>query len=185
MNNQGGPRSPSPAERQLREGYSAFQAALDRLGWTDEVLVQRLGALVDAETTLVTTKNGEFTDEYKVPDNRARQAAIHTMLQLKRAYPSTKVEIAGTVRVEQLQAIALRMEAMPVEQLIQMVEAEDAELVALAEGGPRVEERRAELPGLPAGGDPEGRSADLPPLPRGADGGRGDLQRLDDPALDL
>ena len=145
MNNRAGPRAPSPAQRQLRDASAAFEATLARLGWTDEVLVQKLGALVDANTTVLAQKDGEFTDQMEIPDNRARQAAIHTMLQLRRAFPSAKVEIGGTVRVEQLYDIALRMESMPIERLVQMVEAEDAELM-LTEGSPSGEVSPPDLP---------------------------------------
>ena len=148
MNNRGGPRAPSPAIRQLREASASFEATLVRLGWTDERLVEKLGALVDANKTLVASKDGEFTDQIEVPDNPARHAALHTMLQIRRAFPSAKVEVGGTVRIEQLYDVALRMESMPLERLAQIVDADDAEL-ALTEGSvPDGEVRQAELPGL-------------------------------------
>lgn len=160
MNNRSGPRAPSPALRQLRAAESAFAATLTRLGWTDEMLIQKLGALVDAEQTLVAQKDGEFTDQIEVPDNRARLAAIHTMLKLKSAYPSTKVEIGGTVRVEQLYDIALRLEQLPTERLAEIVDAEDAELL-LSEGALNGEVRPPDLSGLSRRSDPVAGDADV------------------------
>jgi hypothetical protein len=149
----------------LAAAASAFEAALTRMGWTDDVLIQRLGALVDANTTLVAQKDGEFTDQIEVPDNRARQAAIHTMLQLKRAYPSTKIEVGGVVRVEQLYDVALRLESMTTERLAEIVDAEDAELL-LTEGSRDAEVREADVPRLPPRSDPAPGNARLSELPR-------------------
>lgn len=148
MNNRGSKRSPTVADRQLAEARASVEADLDALGFTTRAILEKLGALSEATKTLVASKDGEFTDEIEVPDNPVRLNAVTTMLQLRRAFPSTKVEVSATLRVEQLQAMVLRLEQLPPERLDQLLDAEDAELLALTEGSPpdAAEARQADLP---------------------------------------
>jgi hypothetical protein len=148
VNNRGSKRSPSAADQRLAEARASVEADLDALGFTTRAILEKLGALSEAKKTLVAAKDGEFTDEIEVPDNPVRLNAVTTMLQLRRAFPSTKVEVSTTVRVEQLQAMVLRLEQLPPERLDQLLDAEDADLLALTEGSPpnAPEAREAGLP---------------------------------------
>lgn len=145
MNNRSGKRAPA-ADRQLAAARAAVDADLDALGFTVRAILEKLGQLTDANKTLVAAKDGEFTDSIEVPDNPTRLNAVTTMLHLRSAFPSTKVEVTGTVRVEQLQAMVLKLEQLSPERLDQLIEAEDAELLALTEGGPRDEVRAPNVP---------------------------------------
>jgi hypothetical protein len=145
---------------------AAIEAIMDELGWTTEAILRRLGELAGAKKTLIATKDGEITDSLRVPDNPVRKAAVDTMLQLRRAFPSTRIEVGGSIRVEQLTAIALQLESVPLERLVEIVDADDATLM-LTEA-PDAQEREADLPGLRGRSDPVPEPADVPAVPRRA-----------------
>lgn len=141
MNNRGAARSPSPAQRQLTAANAAIEGVLDTVGWSMERLLTALGNLAEANKTVLATKDGEFTDSMDIPDNPIRLNALTTMLQLRRAFPASRVEVGGTVRVEQLHAIALQLSGLSVEQLGELIEADDAVLTALPLPAPESEPR--------------------------------------------
>lgn len=127
MNNQADTRSPKLPEstRMLRRADQAIEAELDALGLTTREILSRLGRLSEATKTMLATKDGEFTDEMEIPDNPVRMAAVETLLKLRSAFPSSKLEVSGTFRVEQLQSLAIRLEGLPPERLQEIIDAED------------------------------------------------------------
>lgn len=122
MNN----RQPAhPRDVLQKAAQGAVAAAMDRLGLTQEALLENLRRVAFGATrTIHASHNGKITDTLEVDDHMARLAATDRALQLRGAYPAKQFELNGAVKVESLHELTVQLQALPIEELTRLVDAE-------------------------------------------------------------
>jgi hypothetical protein len=121
--------SPQAASMSLRRARETMPDLMDRVGFTDEVLIQKyLSPLLDAKKTLYFQNGGIVMDKREVPALDIRQSSLDMAFRLKNKYPN-KLEIEHSGVVQHLMTETEKKEAAESLQRIAAFEGEESESV--------------------------------------------------------
>lgn len=125
--------SPQAASMALRRAREKMPDLMDRVGLTDEALIQKyLGPLLNAEKTLYFQNGGIVMDKRTVPALNIRLSSLDMAFRLKNKYPN-RLEIEHTGAIVHLMTETEKVEAAQSLKRIAAFEGEESESVIQGE----------------------------------------------------